>query len=149
MTTMATALSDVSGKKAAFAANQRLLHFPGVAGAQKLAEVAGATLGDDVFDLLIHQVFIARHVAPRTKNTDGRWEIRAVLHMGELKSVRWPRMVFVVNDQVRLRDAVAELNDFDVAIRFPANAFIAVFSENHRLAMFELEDVLAPGVPVG
>src|SRR5436190_206933 len=67
------------GKRAAFAANQRLLYFPGIAGAQKLAKVAGTALGNNVFDLLIHQVFIARHVAPRTKNTDGRWEIRAVL----------------------------------------------------------------------
>src|SRR5438046_10264411 len=137
------------GKRAAFAANQRLLYFPGIAGAQKLAKVAGTALGKNVFDLLIHQVFIARHVAPRTKNTDGRWEIRAVLHMGELKSVRWPRMVLVVNDQVRLRDAIAEWNDFDVAARFPANACIAVLSANRQLAMFELGDVLRTRLPVG
>src|SRR5437879_12147291 len=126
MTTMATALSDVSGKKAAFAANQRLLYFPGVAGAQEFAEVAGAALGNNVFDLLIHQVFIARHVAPRTKNTDGSWEIRPVLHVGELKGICRPRMMRIVNDQVRLRDAIAELNHFDVAVRFPADAFIAI-----------------------
>src|SRR5437879_13764827 len=103
MTTMATALSDVSGKKAAFAANQRLLYFPGVAGAQEFAEVAGAALGNNVSDLLIHQVFIARHVAPRTKNTDGRWEIRALRHAGELKGERWPRMGLAVNGRDQLR----------------------------------------------
>ena len=83
MTTMATALSDVSGKKAAFAVNQRLLYFPGVAGPQKLPKVAGAALGDDVLDLLVHDVFVSRKIIPGSENADRRGEARPVLHMRE------------------------------------------------------------------
>ena len=37
----------------------KLFHFPGVARAKELAEIAAAALGDDVFDLLVHHVFVA------------------------------------------------------------------------------------------
>jgi hypothetical protein len=37
----------------------RLLHFPGVAGAEELREVAWAALGDDVLNLLGHHVLVA------------------------------------------------------------------------------------------
>src|SRR5258708_10379715 len=135
-------------EKATFSMKRRLLYFPGVARAKKLGEVAATALGDDVFDLLVHHVFVARHIAPRAENSDGRGEIRAVLHVRELEGVCRTRMVRVVNDQIRLGDAVAELDDFDVAVRFPADTLVAVLAENHRLAMFELEDVLAAGVAV-
>src|ERR1700682_1047413 len=107
----------ISGKR-------RLFLFPGVARAKELAEIAAAALGDDVFDLLVHHVFVAWHVAPRAENPDGRWEIRAVLHVRELKGVCRTRMVRIVNDQVRLGDAVAELHDFDVAVRFSAYTLV-------------------------
>jgi len=89
--------------------------------AKELAEIAAAALGDDVFDLLVHHVFVARYVAPRAENPDGRWEVRAVLHVRELEGVCRTRMVRVVNDQIRLGDVVAKLYDFDVAVRFPAD----------------------------
>src|SRR5258708_37977381 len=126
----------------------KLFHFPGVARAKELSEIAAAALGDDVFDLLVHHVFVARHVAPRAENHDGRWEVRALLHVRELKGVCRARMVRIVNDHIRLGDAVAELYDFDVAVRFPADTLVAVLAENHALAVFELEDVLAAGIAV-
>src|ERR1700682_258694 len=126
----------ISGKR-------RLFHFRGVARAKELAEIAAAALGDDVFDLLVHPVLVAWHVAPRAEDRDGRWEVRAVLHVRELESVCRTRMVRIVNDQIRLGDAVAQLDDFDVAVRFSAYTLVTVLAENHRLAMFELEDGLA------
>src|SRR5260370_8852441 len=126
----------------------KLFHVPGVARAKELAEITAAALGDDVFDLLVHHVFVAWHVAPRAENPDGRWEVRAVLHVRELEGVCRTRMMRIVNDQIRLGDAVAELHDFDVAVRFPADTLVAVLAENHGLAVFELEDVLAAGFAV-
>src|SRR5260370_30567476 len=141
-----TALRGYFDEKTLFSRKRRLLHFPSVSRAKELAQVAAAALGDYVFDLLVHHVFVAWHVAPRAENSDGRGEIRAVLHVRELEGVCRTRMVRIVNYQIRLGDAVAELHDFDVAVRFPADTLVAVPAENHRLAMFELEDVLAAGV---
>jgi len=73
----------------------------------------------------------------------------AVLHVRELEGVCRARMVRIVNDQIRFGHAVAELDDFDVAVRFPADTLVAVLAENHGLAVFELEDVLAAGIAVG
>src|SRR5712692_11663585 len=94
-------------EKAPFSRKRRLLYFPGVARAKKLGEVAATALGDDVFDLLVHHVFVARHIAPRAENSDGRWEIRAVLHVRKLESVGGARMMGIVNDQIRRGDAIA------------------------------------------
>jgi len=55
----------------------------------------------------------------------------------------------VVNEEIGLGDAVAQLNDFDVAVRLAADAFVAIFSEDERLAVLELDDVLAAGVFFG
>jgi hypothetical protein len=128
---------------------QELFHFPGIAGAQELAQVAGTSLRDDSLNLLIHHVFVARHVIPRAEDSDGRGEIRAMLHVRELEGIGRPGMVNIMNDQIGLGDAVSELHDFDVTIRFPSDTLVAVLAENHRLAMFELEDVLAAGIAVG
>jgi hypothetical protein len=55
----------------------------------------------------------------------------------------------VVDDEIGFRDAVAELDDFDVAIGFAADAFVAIFAEDQRLAVFELNDVFAARVFFG
>src|SRR5713226_206585 len=73
--------SSVLHEKAMLLGKRRLLHFPSVARAKKLGEVAATALGDYVFDLLVHHVFVAWHVAPRAENSDGRWEVRALLHV--------------------------------------------------------------------
>src|SRR6202050_399780 len=122
-----------------------LADFPGVAGVQELTEVARTAFGDHVFDLLIHYVFVAREVVPGAEDSDGRRETRAKLHVREQEGVRGPRVVRVVDNQVGLSDAVAELHDFDVTIGFAADAFFWVFAEDEGLSMLELDDVLAAG----
>ena len=69
------------------AKEKELLYFPGVAGTKQLGEVAGTTLGDDGSDLFVHDIFVAWDVAPGTENADGRGEIGAAFHMGELECV--------------------------------------------------------------
>ena len=81
MTSVGTALCGYFDEKTLLSRKRRLLHFPGVASAKKFGEVASTALRDDVLDLLVHHVFVARYVAPRSENADGRWEIRAVLHV--------------------------------------------------------------------
>src|ERR1700730_1595672 len=98
-----------------------LLHFPGVAGVKQLVEITGAALGDYVFNLLVHDVLIARQIIPRAENAQGRGESWAVLHVGEQKSVGRPGMVRVMHDEVGFGDAVAEWDDFNVAVGLPAD----------------------------
>ena len=52
----------------------------------------------------------------------------------------------VMDDEVGFADSVAELNDFDVAVGFAADAFVAIFTEDKRLAVFKLDDVLAASI---
>src|SRR5262249_50306268 len=56
------------------------------------------------------------------------------------------RVMRIVDHEVRFRDAVAELDDFDVAVGLAADALVAIFAEDQRLAMFELDDVFAASV---
>jgi len=63
---------------------------------QQLVQVTGTALGDDVFDLLIHDVFIARQIVPRAEHADGGGESGAMLHVRKQESVRGARMVRVV-----------------------------------------------------
>ena len=58
-----------------------LFHLPGVACAQQFGQIPAAALGDDSLDLIIHHIFVARHVAPGTEDPDGRGEVRSVFHM--------------------------------------------------------------------
>ncbi len=126
-----------------------LANLPGVAGAEKFGEIAGAALGDDVFDLVVHDVFVAREVVPGAQNADGGGEAGAMLHVREQESVRGARVVRVMDDEVGFGNAVAELDDFDVAVGFAANAFVAVLAEDEGLTVFEVEDVLAASVAFG
>ena len=64
-----------------------LANFPSIAGAQNLVQVAGATLGNYVFDLLDHDVFIARQIIPGAKHPYRRGEAGTTLHVGEQKGV--------------------------------------------------------------
>ena len=63
--------------------------------------------------------------------------------MSEQEGVGRTRVVRVMNEQIRFGDAVAERHDFDVAIGFAANALVAILAEDQRLAVLELDDVLA------
>ena len=66
-----------------FRSDAKLAGFdtPGVAAAEKLGEIAGATLGLHVADLLIDDVFVAREIVPSAENADGSGETFAVLHV--------------------------------------------------------------------
>src|SRR5215475_4045668 len=55
----------------------------------------------------------------------------------------------VMDDEVAFGDAVAKLNDFDVAVGFPANALVAILAENQGPAMLELQDMLAARIFFG
>src|ERR1700682_3963091 len=71
-------------------------HFPGIAGMQEFVQVARATLGNYVFDLLIHHVLIAGQVVPGAKHADGCWESGTMLHVRKQEGVRRPGMMRVV-----------------------------------------------------
>ena len=58
-----------------------LLDFPGVAGVEEFVEIAGAALGDYVFDLLVHHVFVAGQIIPGAENADRCREAGAMLHV--------------------------------------------------------------------
>src|ERR1700737_628578 len=124
------------------------LNFPSIASVEKFVEVTSATLGDDIFDLLIHHVFVTRQVVPGTQHADRSWETRAVFHMREEESVGWTRVMRVMNHEVRFRDAVAELDDLNVAVGLAANALIAIRTKHERLAMLKLNDVFTAGIAV-
>ena len=55
-------------------------------------------------------------------------------------------MMSIMNDEITFGDAVAELDNFDVAIVLAADALVAILAENEGLALFELQDVLAARV---
>src|SRR5712692_5079274 len=68
----------------------KLFHFPGVARAQHLPEVARAAFGDDFLDLILHHVFVARQIIPSAENAEGCRETRPVFHVGKQESIRRP-----------------------------------------------------------
>jgi hypothetical protein len=107
-----------------------LLNFPDVAAAEEFVEVSGAFLLDDAGDLVVDHVFIARQVVPGAQNSDGSGEAGAALHVGEQESVGGTRVMGVVDDEVGLRDAVAEGDDFDVAVGLAADALVASFAKH-------------------
>ena len=42
-----------------------------MSGAKEFGEIAGAALGNDVFDLLVHGVLVTREIIPGAENADG------------------------------------------------------------------------------
>ena len=109
--------------------------MPSVASAKKLGKVAGAALGDDVFNLLIHDVFIAREIVPGAQDADWGREAGTMLHVRVQESLGRARVVRVVHDEVGLGNAAAKLHDFDVAIGLAANAFVAILTEDEWLVV--------------
>src|SRR5712691_9984537 len=73
------------------------LHYPGVAGAKKFRDIARAALGDDVANLMIHQILVARDIVPRAKHADGRRESRPLLHVRQHEGITRARMFLVVD----------------------------------------------------
>ena len=57
-------------------------------------------------------------------------------------------MMLVVDEQIFFGDAVAELDDFEIEA-VQADALVAILAEDERLAVFELDDVLAARVFFG
>src|SRR5271169_3755871 len=62
---------------------ERLLHFPGVAGAEKFIQTPWTFLCDHFLNLLVDDVFVARQIVPGTENADGSGESRAMFHVRE------------------------------------------------------------------
>ena len=112
---------------------------------KEFRQVALAALGLHVANLLGDHVFVARNVVPGTQNADGSGEAGALFHVREQEGIGGPRMVLVVDEQIFFGDAVAELDDFEVEA-VQANALVAILAEDQRLAVFELDDVLAARV---
>ena len=109
---------------------------------QEFGNVADALLGGDFLDLVADGVFEARHVVPGAQHADGRRESRRLFHLGQHERVDRIAIFLVVDDQVAFADAVAELHDFEVEA-VHADALVAILAEDERLAVFELDDVLA------
>ena len=83
-----------------------------------------------VANLLIDDVFVAWKIVPGAQNAYRSREAFAVLHVREEEGVGRARVMRVVDDEVAFGDAIAELDYFNVAIGFAADAFVAVFSED-------------------
>ncbi len=77
-----------------------LFYFPGVAGTEELREIAWSTLGNNVLNLLVHDVFIARKVVPCAKHANRRWEAGTMLHMRKQESIGRARMMRIMNNQI-------------------------------------------------
>src|SRR5579872_6515627 len=126
-----------------------LANFPGVAGVEEFFEIAGTALGDDGLNLLVHDIFIARDIGPRTENADRSRESRSQFPVGEGEGVIRTWVMHIVDQQIGFGDAVAELHDFDVAVRLATDTLVAIFAEDHGLAVLELYDVLAARFALG
>ena len=97
---------------------------------------------------LVDHVFVARNVAPGAQHSNGSGESGALLHVREEERVGGARVMLVVHEKIFFGDAVAELDDFEFE-PVQANTFVAIFAEDERLAVFELDDVLAARVFFG
>ncbi len=124
--------------------------FPGVACAEELGQVAFAFFGLDVANLLGDHVFVARDVVPLAQDADGRREAGAMFHVAQHEGVSGAGVVLVVDEQIFFGEAVAiaEMNDFEIEA-VHADAFVAIFSEDQRLAVLEVDDLLAASVFFG
>src|SRR2546422_4222160 len=121
------------------------LHYPSVAGAKKFRDIARAAFGDDVANLMIHQILIARNIVLGAQHADGRRKSRPLLHVREHEGIGGAGMLFVVHQQILFRDAVPELHNLELEA-LQADAFFAVFPEDERLAVFQLNHLLAARV---
>jgi hypothetical protein len=72
-----------------------------------------------------------------------------MFHVRKQEGVGGARVVRVVDDEVRFGDAVAELDDFNVAVGLATNSLVVVFAENEGLTVLELNDVFAARVALG
>src|SRR5207244_12542556 len=56
--------------RAVHAGSSVLFYFPDVPGTHMLVQVAGAALGDDFLNLVLHDIFVARQIIPSPQNAD-------------------------------------------------------------------------------
>ena len=66
------------------------------------------------------------------------------IHARKREGVNRIWIVLVVDQQIFFGDAVAKRDDFEIQAH-EANSFVAIFSEDEWLAVFELDDLLAAG----
>src|SRR6266852_9069805 len=106
-----------------------LFYFPDVAGAEQFCEVARALFGGDFVELVVDDVFEAREVVPGAEDADRCRKSGAIFHMRKQEGVGRTRVMRVVDDEIGFADAIAECDDFDVAIILAANALVAILAE--------------------
>src|SRR5579863_3619578 len=129
--------------------NRALTNFPGIPSMQKLVQIPRPALRNYILNLLIHHILIPRQIRPPSENPNRSRKSLPVLHMRQGKCVVRARMMHIMHEQIPLGDAVAELDDFDVAVRFAPDALVAIFAEDHWLAVFELQHMLAACLAFG
>ena len=117
-----------------------LFHFPSIIGHQQLLEVVIVLLGAHFLDLGMYGFVVGRlvHIAD---DTEGDGEVRS-FHQSEFQLQGVVHAVGVVHQNVFLGDSVfAKLHHFQ-AEAFLHQAIFAVFTENHRPAVFQIDGVL-------
>ena len=119
-----------------------LFYFPGVAGVQEVFEAANTLFGDHVGELLVDDVLEARGIGPSAENSDGSGESGAVGHGGKKEGVMGARVMDVVNEEIAFGDAVAQLDDFQIAVGDLTYTFFAILAEDHGLAVFKLKNMV-------
>src|SRR6266852_6240001 len=126
-----------------------LFYFPDVAGAEELFQVAWAFFGGDFVKLVVDDVLEAGQIIPGAQYAYRCRKSGTIFHMRKQERVGGPRVMRVMDHQIGFADAIAECDDFDVAITLATNALIAIFAEDQRLAVFQLNHVFAAGLLFG
>src|SRR5207245_7614791 len=86
------------------AAGDLLLNFPGVAGAKEFREIALTALGDDLGNLRVHDVLVAREIVPGAQDAERSRESRPVFHVREQEGIGGPGVMRVVDHEILFRD---------------------------------------------
>src|SRR5712691_8348155 len=126
-----------------------LLNFPCVAGKKEFREIALTAFGDDLGNLRIHDVLVAREIVPGAEDADRSGETGTVFHVREQEGIGGPGVMRVVDHEILFRDPIAKLYDFDVAVGAAADALVAVHAEDEGFAVFELENVFTARIFFG
>src|SRR6185369_17815987 len=124
-----------------------LIDDPGVAAINQLLEAAWSGLRDRGIDLIDHHVLVSRAL-DRSEDADRLRKLR-LLHARQHESYRRIFLVHIVNQQIVFGDAVfANRHDFRQGA-VHANTLVAILSENHWLAVFEVEHSIGPNRTLG
>src|SRR5271155_1140525 len=121
-----------------------LFQFPGVSGAEEFGEVAFTFFGDHFADLLLDQVFVARDALQGAEDADGGGETGHGIHARKGEGIDGIWIVLVMHQQIFFGDAISQGDYFEIETD-EANSLVAILAEDQRLAVFELDDLLASG----